>query len=202
MATEPESRATLLCRYPIASADMYYAELGQRDIYVWDDPVRGFRIWGELTGGGENTAIPLCEVYLEYAMQCHTYNDETQAYYQMESFGIGLGQALAIYIQDNILGKTNSYPGICALECLLESLNMNFTLHQVGPELRFVICECPFDKIAQQTGLPLSELTHVGINAMVQALLHMIQPELPVDTPVDERFDHIFAIRAESARLR
>ena len=118
-------------------------------------PKRGFRIWGELTGGGESTSIPLGEVFLEYAMLCQSYSDEDQAYYQMESFGVGLGQAAALYILDNILVNTPSNPGACALECLLESLNMNFTIHQIGPELRFIICECPFDKIAQQTGLPL-----------------------------------------------
>jgi len=201
MSTLNPPRATLICRYPIASADMYYAELGQRDIYVWDDPQRGFRIWGEMTGMGENTSIPLCEVILEYAMQCQSYNDETQAFYLMESFGVGLGQATALYILDNVLVGSLANPGACALECLLESLHMNFTIHQIGPELRFVICECPFDKIAQQTGLPLSELVHVGINALVQALLHVIQPELPVDAPVEERIDHIFTIRTENARL-
>ena len=202
MSTILETRATLLCRYPIASSDMYYAEIGQRDIYVWDDPRRGFRIWGELTGAGAETSIPLCEVFLEYAMLCQSSGDETQAYYQMESFGTGLGKAIAIYILDNILGNAIASPGACALECLLESLNLNFTLHQIGPELRFVICECPFDKIAAQTGLPLSELTHTGINAMVQAMLHAIQPELPIDTPAEERVDHIFTIKAENARLR
>ena len=35
---------------------------------------------------------------------------------------------------------------------------------------------------------------------MCQALLHVIQPELPVETPVDERVDHIFAIKTENAK--
>ena len=201
MSTQSETRATLLCRYPIASSDMYYAELGQRDIYVWDDPLHGFRLWGELTGAGANTSISLCEVFVEYAMLCQAYNDETQAYYQMESFGTGLGQAVALYIQDHILGDDRSNPGACALECLLESLNMNFTVHQIGPELRFMICECPFDEIARRSGLPHSELTHVGINAMCQALLQVTQPDLSVATPVDERIDHIFAINTEAAKL-
>jgi hypothetical protein len=201
MSTNIGTRATLLCRYPIASSDMYYAEIGQRDIYAWDDPRRGFRIWGELTGGGAETSIPLCEVFLEYAMLCQSSGDETQAYYQMESFGTGLGKTIAIYILDNVLGNAISNPGACALECLLESLNLNFTLHQIGPELRFIICECPFEQTALRTGLPYSELTHVGINAMCQALLHVIQPELPIETPVDERVDHIFAINTENAYL-
>lgn len=187
-------RSTLICRYPIASSDMYYTELGQRDVYVCDDPQRGFRIWGEMMGGGVETTIPLCEVFLEYAMLCQPWTDETQAYYMMESFGTGLGHALAQYMGDNILLGSLANPGACALECVLESLNLNFTIHQVGTELRFIICECPFDEIARRTGLPNSELVHVSINALCQNLLHEIQPELSVSSPVDERIDHIFAM--------
>lgn len=198
MIKNDEPRATLICRYPIGSSDMYYAEIGQRDVYVCDDPQRGFHIWGELMGEGEATAIPLCEVFLEYAMLCQPWVDETQAYYMMESFGNGLGQALAQYISDNVLSGGIINPGACALECVLESLNLNFTIHQVGPELRFIICECPFDEIARRTGMPHSELVHVSINSMCQSLLHAIQPELPVSSPVDERIDHIFAMTTQT----
>jgi hypothetical protein len=32
---------------------------------------------------------------------------------------------------------------------------------------------------------------------MCQGLLNVIQPELPVASPIDERYDHIFAIDTE-----
>ena len=85
-------------------------------------------------------------------------------------------------------------PGICALECILETLKVNFNIHQIGPELRFIICDCPFDRTANQTGLPQSELAHIGLNAMCQGVLQVIQPGLPVVSPYDERYDHIFVI--------
>lgn len=199
MSTTAERHATLICRYPIASSEMYYSELGQREVYVSDDPQRGFRVWGEMMGAGEVSAISLCEVFLEYAMFCQPWSDETQAYYMMESFGTGLGEALAQYISDNVLMGGINFPGACALECLLETLNMNFTIHQMGKELRFIICDCPFDEIAQQSGMPHSELVHVSINALCQSLMHAIQPELPVFTPVDDRVDHIFAMATTNA---
>jgi hypothetical protein len=189
-----QTRPTLICRYPIASADMYYNEVGQRDVYAFDDLVHGFQIWGEQTGAGEQTSISLCEIFLEYAMFCQTGFDESQSYALMESFGSGLGQAVAMYMMDNIFLDGFPNPGVCALECVLETLRVDFTIHQIGPELRFIICDCPFDKTAGQTGLPQSELAHVGLNAMCQGLLKIIQPELPVASPIDERYDHIFAI--------
>lgn len=197
MTAPIQSKATLICRYPIASSDMYYNEVGQRDVFVRDDLAHGFQIWGELTGAGEATAISLPEIFLEYAMLCQTSYEENQAYAIMESFGSGMGQAVAMYMLENIFLNGFPNPGVCALECVLETLKVNFNIHQIGPELRFIICDCPFDKIAGQTGLPQSELAHNGLNAMCQGLLKVIQPELPVASPIDERYDHIFAIDTE-----
>ncbi len=199
MPTPKKMNATLICRYPIASADMYYNEMGQRDVYALDDLLHGFQIWGELTGGGEETAINLCEIFLEYAMFCQTSYPEDQAYGMMESFGSGLGQAVAYYMLDITFLNGFPNPGVCALECVLETLHVDFTIHQIGPELRFILCDCPFDKTAGQTGLPQSELAHVGLNAMCQGVLHVIQPELPVASPVDDRYDHVFAIDTQIA---
>jgi hypothetical protein len=201
MPASIQTRPTLICRYPIASADMYYNEVGQRDVYAFDDLVHGFQIWGELTGAGEQTTISLCEIFLEYAMFCQTGFDENQSYALMESFGSGLGQAVAMYMLDNIFLDGFPNPGVCALECVLETLRVDFTIHQIGPELRFIICDCPFDRTAGQTGLPQSELAHTGLNAMCQGLLKIIQPELPVESPVDERYDHIFAIDTQIATI-
>lgn len=197
MTTTNQSKGTLICRYPIASTDMYYNEVGQRDVFVQDDLMHGFRIWGELTGAGEETSISLCEIFLEYAMLCQTSYEENQAYALMESFGSGLGQAVAMYMLDHVFLVGLPYPGVCAMECVLETLNVNFNIHQIGPELRFILCDCPFEKAAGQTGLPQSELAHVGLNAMCQGLLKIIQPELPVASPADDRYDHIFAIDTE-----
>lgn len=201
MPTALQSKATLICRYPIASTDMYYNEVGQRDVFVRDDLLHGFQIWGELTGAGEDTSITLCEIFLEYAMFCQTGYEENQAYALMESFGSGLGQALAMYMLDNIFLNGYPNPGVCALECVLETMKVNFTIHQIGPELRFILCDCPFERTAGHTGLPQSELAHIGFNAMCQGLLKVIQPELPVASPIDERYDHIFAIDTQVAAI-
>jgi hypothetical protein len=180
---------------------MYYNEVGQREVYARDDLMHGFQIWGELTGEGEQTTISLCEIFLEYAMFCQTGFDESQSYALMESFGSGLGQAVAVYMLDNIFLEGFPNPGVCALECVLETLRVDFTIHQIGPELRFIICDCPFDHTAGQTGLPQSELAHAGLNAMCQEMLKIIQPELPVASPIDERYDHIFAIDTQISTI-
>jgi hypothetical protein len=198
MSTNMNAPIKVICRYPIASADMYYAEVGQREVFASDDPHKGFRIWGELSGGGEVSAIPLCEVFLEYAMLCKAWGNDEDAYRQMENFGKGLGEAAAFYIQEYVLPEGLSNPGACALECLLESMNANLAVEQIGPELRFLIYQCPFEETARRTGLTQTELAHVGMNAMCQSLLQAVEPKVVVSSPYHEYIDHIFAMTTEA----
>ena len=189
-----EQRVAHLCQYPLASADMYYCEVNQREVCVCDDPEKGFRIWGEISGGGAVTAIDLCQVFLEYAMYCQTWRDLSQAYCNMQKFGEHLGVALARYIQDSVPVVRAANPGACALECVLESMNAHFTVEQVGPDLRFVVVGCPLDETAEHTGLREVELAHYGINVLCQSLIHAIDPDLVVHAPLEARADHIFSV--------
>jgi hypothetical protein len=188
--------ATQLFRYPIASADMYYCEVNQRDVYVSDDPEDGFRIWGEIPGGGPVTAIDLCQVFLEYGMYCQTWRDQSQAYRQMTAFGESLGEALAKYLKASTLVDPVANPGACALECVLESMGANFTVEQVDSELYFTIAGCPLRETARRTGLMEVELAHCGINVLCQSLIRAIDPGLLVDTSFEEQADHTLLVMA------
>jgi hypothetical protein len=194
MTRVSERRATRLCRYPIASAEMYYYEVEQRDVRVCDDPEKGFRIWGEIPDVGATTAIGLCEVFLEYAMYSQTWRDLSQAYHNMQAFGEQLGEALARYIKDNAPAEMTANLGACALECVLESMNAHFTVEQVGSELRFIVVGCPLRETAELTSLMEVQLAHHGINALCQSLIHALSPDLVVRAPLEVRVDHIFSV--------
>jgi hypothetical protein len=189
-----EQRITRLCRYCIASADMYYCEVDQREVCVCDDPAKGLRIWGEIPGEGAITAVDLCQIFLEYAMYCQTWRDSSQACCAMQKFGECLGAGLARYIQDNILLERTANPGVYALECVLKSMNAHFTIEQVGPELHFVVTGCQLQETAEHTRLMEVELAHYGINALCQSLIHTFNPELVVRAPLDAHADHIFSV--------
>ena len=194
MINVPERGITRLRRYSIASADMYYCEVNQRDVCVCDDPEKGLRIWGEIPGGRAVTAVGLCQIFLEYAMYCQTWRDESQTCCNMRGFGECLGAALARYIQDNIPLERTTNPGAYALKCVLESMNAHFTVEQVGPELRFIVDGCQLRETADQTGLREVELAHQGINALCQSLIHTLDPELVVRAPLEAHADHIFSV--------
>ncbi len=194
MTQASERHATRLYRYPIASADMYYSEVEQRDVCVCDDPVDGLRIWGEIPDVGAVTAVNLCQVFLEYAMTCQTWRDPAQAYHSMQLFGERLGEALAKYLKDNAPLEIVANLGACALECVLESMNAHFTVEQVSSELRFVVAGCPLDETAERTGLRELELAHYGINTLCQSLVYAIDPDLIVHAPLEVGAEHIFAV--------
>ena len=188
--------ATRLFRYPIASADMYYCEVNQRDVYVSDDPEDGLRIWGEIPGGGPVTAIDLCQIFLEYAMYCQTWRDQSQAHRQMTDFGESLGEALAKYLKANAPVDLVTNPGACALECVLESMGANFTVEQVDAELRFAVASCPLREAARRTGLMEVELAQCGIDALCQSLIRAIDPDLMVYIPPERQVNYTLSVMA------
>ena len=138
-----QSQRVWLYRYSIASSDMYYTELAQRDVYVEDDPVTGFRIWGEIGSIGPDSAVSLCQMFLEQAMYYRSWCRPDEARYHMQDFGERLGLALAKFLKHRLPVEMGASPGACALICVWESMKVQITVEQVGPELRFVFAQCP-----------------------------------------------------------
>lgn len=190
----PQLKPVRLCSYAVASGDMYYAEMEQRDIYAWDDPQRGFRVWGELRGGGPATAVDLCQMLLEYAMYLRSWCREPEARYNMQDFGERLGHALASLLKQSPPVRMDTNPGACALMCVLESMNVQITIEQVGPELHFLLAECPLVEVARRTGLREVELAHAGVNALCQSLAHAIDPGLQITIPLLGRGELVYSL--------
>lgn len=189
-----QPHVTRLLRYPIASADMYYSEVNERDVCVCDDAYYGFRIWGEIPGLGEKTAVDLCEVFLEYAMTCTAMRDQLHALQCMENFGKRLGECMAEYIAVNAPIETQQSLGVCSMECILEAMNAHFVVEQRESESRYILKHCPLCETSKSSGLPYADLAHIGINTLCQSLVHVLDPYLYVNAPTSSAADHIFSI--------
>lgn len=181
-------------RYTIASSDMYYSEMGQREICVCDDPEKGLRIWGEMPMGGAATTIDLCQIFLEYGLFCQTSRDAEQSYNEMKSFGEHLGMKLAEYIQNTPLIKSSNDPGACALESVLEAIHAHLTIEHIGPELRFMVADCPLLDVSKRSGLKEIELAQFGFNVMCQSLIQIIDPRLLLHVLDGDESGQIFTI--------
>jgi formate transporter len=198
-----EPTATLLCSYVIATQDMFYNEMNQRVIYARDDRESGFRVWGEIPGGGGETAVDLCQVLLEYAMTCNTLRDLPKAYREIETFSKRLGESLAIKIMESTPAQSASHRAACGLECLFESMRVHFALQQHDGGLDYLLDHCPLCASAEQRGIHVVELAHHGLNALCITLIQSITPSLRMHLPAGPHANHIFSlIPAEAEAVR
>ena len=193
-----QPNSSRLCRYTIACSDMYYTELEQRDVFVRDDPEKGFQIWGEVPAIGASSTVELCQIFLEYAMYCQTWGSHDEAIYNIQNFGGRLVLALAKFMQDNPPAETSSCKGACALMCLLDSMKVQLNIEQIGAELRFIFAECPLVETAERTGLREVDLALYGVNAMAQSLINTIDPKLTIHTPRTISQQFIYAVEMAS----
>ncbi len=192
-----ESGPVWLTGFVIASADMFYSGTNERDIYIQDDPQKGFRIWGEVPGGGI-AAADLGEVLLELAMTCAAEATLPQAYRRMDMFGKKLGEALAVHIVRSTPAESSLNRAACALECVLESLGVQFVVEQVGDDLSYTLEHCPLCEKSDRTGITQVELAHHGLNALCYSLIHALDPEMKVRLPRKPGADRIFAMGLQS----
>jgi hypothetical protein len=192
-------RTKWIYRYLIGCADMYYEEIQQRDVFVRDDPDRGFQIWGQIVHAGPATSVGVCEMFLEYALYCRSWCNVDEAIYHISNFGEKIGCALAKFIQETPPAEMNQSPGICTLMCLWESMNIQFTIEQVGPEMHFLFANCPLEEAARRNGLHEVELALHGVNALCQTLIHHLDPQLEILTPLETRPDFVFSVRESIA---
>jgi heterodisulfide reductase subunit C len=190
----PRPHITELFSYPVASGDMYYSVVNERAVCVSDDPAQGFQVWGEIPGGGIDTGVDLCQVFIEYAMTCATGYDQTQAFRHMESFGSRLGEALSSHIKNSTSLEMSKNLSASALEIVLKAMNAQFTIEQGGIDLRFVLERCPMCLVADHTGHYYGELAHYGINALCQSLIHALDPNSDVHVLNNEQSGHTFLL--------
>jgi formate/nitrite transporter len=183
---------TLLGSFTIASADMYYSEVAQRDIYMRDDPETGFHIWGEVAGGVSEA--DLGEVLLEYAMSAVAVGDLPQAFRRIDGFGRKLGESLAIHIMQSTPAENTVSRAACALECVLESLGVEFVVEHDGDDLSYTLAHCPLCDTSDRSGLSHVEVAHHGLNALCHSLIHSLDPDLRVKLPRKPSMDTIFTM--------
>lgn len=189
-----QTQSTRICRYTIASSDMYFSELEQRDVYVQDHPENGFQIWAEIPGGGAATAVHLCQVFLEYAMYCQVWGNLDEAIYNMQEFGNLLGFSIAKFMQKHPPVETSACKGACALMCVLESMDVKLYVEHIGSEIHFIFADCPLAEVAERTGLRETDLALYGVNAMCQSLINIIDPHLDLHVPQNINQEFSFVI--------
>jgi hypothetical protein len=190
-----ESSAVHLFRYMLASADMYYSEVEERDVFIGNDENGAFSIWGETAEGGPATKISLCEVFLEYGLYCCSWCSLGERLYHMQNFGERLGHAVSRYLQENPTLLAGGDRAVRALEDVFGAIGACFAAEYAQDEIRFTVTDCPLENTARHSGLANLELAHHGINAMCRSLIIDLDPGATVNASSEIRPGFILTIK-------
>lgn len=180
--------------YQISSADVYYTELEQRDIFVWEDPVNGYRIWAQVHGQGAESRIDLCQIMLEYSLYLRSWCNEDESAWNMQSFGSHLGHLMACQFRENPPTVLLSNPGACALICILESMHFQIGVEKKGNELCFNLATAPMEEAVAEVGEKGVELARQGIQAMCRGLVEEVEPQVELKISERERGNIFYSL--------
>lgn len=194
-----ELKSKKLLSYVVASGDLYYSEANRRDIFIQTDDGTCFRVWAEILEIGEVSAANLCEIFLEYSLNCQALGSKEASLQCMKEFGEIFGQRLAHYIKDRICPPVDrSDVPFCAMSCILDSMDVNFTVQENPEELRFIMERCPLNTASIQSGLSDVELAHFGVGVLCDSVMRSLDPGLSVHIPEAAGDEHVFIVNLPS----
>ena len=193
-----ESHQTRLLSYVIASADMYYTEMEQCDVFLSCNEQGGLRIWGQTAYGEPPITIDLFEIFLEYALYCCSCTDREETLSNMKNFGERLGRSLANQLQNDIVLSRSCTSASQILKHILETVDAHPSVESDDTGVRVIVADYPLEKAAKRSGLLNIELAHHGVNSLCQCLIHCIDPHLAVNASSDAHSEFIFTILTPS----
>lgn len=183
MSTEHFGSCTVhLCRYSMASADMYYSEVGTRDVFLSADERGNFQIWAQIVEEDASTAINLCEIFLEYAMYCCTWCNRDESLCHMQDFAEEIGDSIGECLKENACLRQWDHPIERVLKHLFETMNAHVAIDHFGAREHFIVMDAPLEIAAEHSGLRNIELAHHGVNVMCQHIVQAVNPEATLET--------------------
>lgn len=173
-----------LYTYVIASGDMRYIEINQRNLFLRHDPNLGMILRGELPGCGAGCYADLSQVLLEYAMTCEGCKSPEEACEYVATFARRLGELLAQRFSNeySTLPEQERLP--VAIEVLLKSLVVPFTSQVDQQRLAYSLEYCPLCETGSSSGM-MRELimARYGFAALCASLVSGVAPAWTVITP-------------------
>jgi hypothetical protein len=182
-----EIQDTPVYSYPIASADMRYIEIGERDIFLRDDPDADFVFRGEISGCGADYYVGLNEILLEYAMSCEGCREQSVASKEVIRFGAYLGEILALKLYPDIADLPTTEKLSHAFKCVLTSMSAKYVAESKEHRLEYSLDCCPLSECAKDTGLGRSfEMAHLSFTALCKSVINALAPDWVLMEPTKE----------------
>jgi len=181
-----------LLSFFIASADMTYNEIAEREVYLLGDAEVGYALRGEIAGCGDGCYTDLNQVLLEFALSCEGCTDQQSAEASIAKFGRRLGTVLAENLPLDFSESADLDRLSLTFGCVLNSMSVPFSVVQTADRLEYALDYCPLCQSGQITGLNRElALARHGFAALCQSLAGMVAPDwivlkpLPSDPDLD-----------------
>jgi hypothetical protein len=166
-----------LLRYNMASGDMLYIEVAEREIYLREKPGAGPIVRGEIPGCGDGCFANLSQVFLEYAMSCEGCKVESEAEDLLVGFGMQLGDSLSARLWLEFPEMVAEEKIAWAFECLLRSMGVPFEARRRVDYQHYLLAFCPLCDVGRKTGLSREMAWgRKGIVALCERLVAELAP--------------------------
>ncbi len=153
--TDDDVQEVHLLSYIIASSDMRYIQINEREVYLRHDPDLGLVIQGDVPGTRADLNANLSYMLLEFSMSCEDCKDRVMTAESAERFGEHLGQVFidSLYQEAPEVITANQLAG--AFDIILNSMGVTFTKELTDEQLRYDLALSPLHEAAGKTGLVL-----------------------------------------------
>jgi hypothetical protein len=164
--------------FALASADMRYIEIGEREIYLRNDPEAGLVFRGEIFGCGPGCIVDLSEILLEYAMSCEGCREQSVASEEVARFGEHLAEVLVEKTYHDIAELPTPEKLSSAFKCILNSMSVTYIEESKKDHLEYSLDCCPLSECAKSTGLSRSvEMAHLSFTSLCKSLIKALAPD-------------------------
>jgi len=176
-----------LYTYVIASGDMRYIEINQRNLFLRHDPNLGLLLRGELPGCGPGCYADLSQVLLEYAMTCEGCKSPQEASEYVASFGRRLGEILAQQLLLEFSAPLAEDRLRAALEILLKSMVVPYACEVFPQRLSFTLEYCPLCESGDSSGMSRElVMARYSFASLCASFVVTLAPGWKVVTPTEQ----------------
>jgi hypothetical protein len=178
--------STPLCTCVIASSDMWYGEINQREIVLVDDPAVGWVVRGEIPGCGPTCHADLCQVLLEACLGCERCSRKAPDERSVQCFGEQLGLRLGEQFALLFAGRSPVERLTAAIRCIFHSMSIPFEAQIGAQAIQYTLPECPILATAVESGYKVEvRLARLAFATLLQAVTDSLAPgwSLKLPTP-------------------
>ena len=192
-----------LLTYTIASGNMRYIALSEREIYLRDDPQRGLIVQGEIPECGAGCYANLSQMLLEIAMTCEDCRDHDKTAKHLDQFGAHLGERLIAGLTDVLPDAPDIERLREMMDILLNSLGVSFKSELAVDQLRYKLAYCPIREQAKKSGANFWVANaHRAFVALCSYVVRTVAPEWllmqPSNSESDAPLDKILITKADA----